>query len=90
MGKNPDLDKLDDLFEKGKDFQLTGTLYEERTGVALPKSKNYIIKDSALARKAAEHGYRIADVCEKAVVVRTVFLKKEAKDRSTEEMTRKG
>ena len=48
MGKNPDLDKLDDLFETGADFQLTGKLYEERTGVALPKGKNYIIKWSII------------------------------------------
>ncbi len=76
MGKNPDLDKLDDLFEQGKDFQLTGKLYEERTGVSLPKTKNYIINDSALARKAAEHGYKIVDVREEPIIVRTVFLKK--------------
>lgn len=76
MGKNPDLDKLDDLFETGADFQLTGKLYEERTGVALPKGKNYIKNNSALSRKAAEHGFKIVDVQEEAVIVKTVYFKK--------------
>lgn len=76
MGKNPDLDKLDDLFAKGTDFQLTGKLYEERTGVALPKGKSYLMNDSALSRKAAEHGYKITDIREEPVIVKTVFFKK--------------
>ena len=76
MGKNPDLDKLDDLFESGADFQLTGKLYEERTGAPLPKEKNYIKNSSALSRKATEHGYVIADVTEQPIIVKTVYFKK--------------
>ena len=76
MGKNPDIDKLDDLFESGADFRLTGKLYEERTGVPLPKEKSYIKNGSALSRKAAEHGYVIADVTEQPVIVKTVIFKK--------------
>ena len=76
MGKNPDLGKLDDLFESGADFQLTGKLYEERTGAALPKGKSYIMHGSALSRKAAEHGYVIADVTEQPVIVKTVYFEK--------------
>ena len=76
MGKNPDLGKLDDLFARGTDFQLTGKLYEERTGVALPKVNSYIKNNSALARKAAEHGYQIVDVREEPIIVKTIFFKK--------------
>lgn len=76
MGKHPDLDKLDNLFEQGKDFQLTGKTYEERTGAALPKGKSYIKYDSALSRRAAEHGFVIVDVQEQPIIERTVFFKK--------------
>ena len=76
MGKHPDLDKLDDLFAEGRDFQLSGENYEEKTGVALPKGKSYIINRSALSRKANEHGYDITDVSEEPVIVRTVYFKK--------------
>lgn len=80
MGKNPDLSKLNDLFEKGADFQLTGKLYTERTSAVLPKDKSYIKNYSALSRKATEHGYVISDVLEEPVIVKTVyFKKKEAK-----------
>ena len=43
MGKNPELGKLDELFSQEKDFQITNTTYEERTGVALPKN-NFLHK----------------------------------------------
>ena len=76
MGKHPDLDKLDDLFAKGQDFQLSNKTYEERTGIALPKEKSYIMNRSALMRKANEHGYEITDVHEEPIIVRTVFFKK--------------
>ena len=76
MGKHPDLDKLDDLFAKGQDFQLSGKKYEEKTGAALPKGRSYIKYGSALSRKANEHGYEIVDVREEPVIVRTVFFKK--------------
>lgn len=80
MGKNPDLEKLNYLFECGNDFQLTDKLYEEQTGVPLPKSKTYIMSSSALARKATEHGYKIVDVTEEPVIIKTVhFKKKEVK-----------
>ena len=76
MGKHPDLSKLDDLFEQGTDFQLTGALYEERTGAVLPKNKSYIKNGSALARKALKYGFEISEVQEKAVIVKTVYFKK--------------
>ncbi|MBQ3491563.1 MAG: hypothetical protein IJA74_03320 [Oscillospiraceae bacterium] len=49
---------------------------EERTGVALPKGKSYLMNGSALSRKAAEHGYKITDIREEPVIVKTVFFKK--------------
>ena len=76
MGKNPNLDKLNEFFEKGEDFQLTNQLYRERTGASLPKTKTYIKNGSALSRKAAEHGYSIVDVREDPIIVKTVYFKK--------------
>lgn len=75
-GKKPNLDKLNEFFEKGEDFQLTDKLYEEKTGVPLPKTKTYIKSGSALSRKAAEHGYFIVDVHEEPIIVKTVYFKK--------------
>lgn len=76
MGRNPDLDKLDDLFAKGKDFKLSGKLYEERTGASLPIAKSYIKHRSALASKAAKLGFVITDVQENPVIERIVYFKK--------------
>lgn len=41
MGKNPNLDELEYLFKNGLDVQLTDKLYEEKTGIPLPKDKYY-------------------------------------------------
>ena len=76
MGKHPDLDKLDDLFAKGQDFQLSGRNYEDKTGVALPKAKSYIKYGSALSRKANEHGFVIIDIQEQPIIERTVYFRK--------------
>ena len=76
MGKHPNLDELEYLFEKGVDFQITAREYEEKTGVPLPKGKNYIKSSSALARKVAEHGYVIIEVQDKPIIERTVYFKK--------------
>ena len=79
MGQHPNLDFLDDLFEKGADFQLTGRLYEEKAGAPLPKEKGYLLRRSALARRAKERGYLIEDVREKPIIERTVIFKKKEK-----------
>lgn len=79
MGKSPNLDALDDLFEQACDFQLTDTLYEERTGTSLPKGKSYLKNTSALAKRAKERGFIITDIQEKPIIERTVFLKKKQK-----------
>lgn len=69
MSKNPNLKSLENLFEKGKDFELTDTQYEKKTGAALPKNKYYILHNSALARKASEYGYSL-EVIEKKVLIK--------------------
>ena len=76
MGKRPEVDKLDYLFEQKIDFELTGSLYEEITGVALPKKNSYIKNQSALANKADKFGYEITDVQDKAIIEKIVYLKK--------------
>ena len=52
MGKKPQLDNLDFLFESGIDFEISEKLYEEKAGVALPKDTNYLKNRSALAKKS--------------------------------------
>lgn len=70
MGKHPDLSQLQNLFERGEEFSLTDAQYERKTGAPLPKAKNYILNNSALARKAAEYDYYLE------VIQKTVILKK--------------
>lgn len=76
MGKHPNLEELEYLFEKGVDFHITAREYEEKTGAPLPKGKSYIKSVSALARKVAEYGYVITEVQDKPVIERTVYFKK--------------
>ncbi len=76
MGRNLDLGKLDDLFAQGKDFKLSGKVYEERTGVALPIAKSYIKHSSVLVNKAAKLGFIITDVQEEPAIERIVYFKK--------------
>ena len=76
MGKKPKLGELDYLFEKGKDFQLSARLYEEKTGAELPKGNSYLKNGSALARWAEDKGFYIGEINEKPVIERTVILKK--------------
>lgn len=75
MSKRPKLDGLDDLFDRGADFQLTSEEYETITGAPLPRREKYLRQESALARWAKERGYIIADVQES---VRTVTFKRRA------------
>lgn len=76
MGKKPNLDNLDYLFECGTDFQLSGKLYEEKAGIPLPKGKSYLKNRSALAYRAKERGFEIVEIKEEAVIERTVIFKK--------------
>lgn len=76
MGKRPNLDELEYLFEYGADVQLTDRLYEEKTGVSLPKEKHYLKNKSALSQWLNNKGYEIVEVQEKPVIERTVIIKK--------------
>lgn len=49
MGKHPKLSELDKLFDNKTEVQLTDRQYEEKTGVALPQRKDYLMYKSALA-----------------------------------------
>lgn len=75
MGKKPQLDNLDFLFESGKDFEITGKLYEEKAGTALPQDINYLKRRSALAKKAKEKGFIIDKVDETPIIEKTVYFK---------------
>lgn len=76
MGKHPKLSELDKLFDNKTEVQLTDRQYEEKTGVALPQRKDYLMYKSALAEWLKEKGYVIVDVQEKPVIERTVFIRK--------------
>lgn len=76
MGKRPKLTELDYLFEKGTTLEIPDKLYEEKTGVSLPKEKSYLIKRSALSARAKEKGYFIVDVVERPIIERIVILEK--------------
>lgn len=76
MGRQLDMSALDDLFSKGKDFELTDAQYEEMIGKVLPKSASYIKRDSPLARAAFEYGFTIVNVVDRPTITRTVIFKK--------------
>lgn len=58
MGKKPNLNKLNYLFDK-ESFELTDAKYEKLTGVPMPKDKYYLLNKSALAKKCRELGYNL-------------------------------
>lgn len=72
MSKNPNLKSLENLFEKGKDFELTDAQYEKKTGAALPKRKSYLLYDSALARKANEYDYYL-EAIERTITITKIM-----------------
>ncbi|MBR0210900.1 MAG: hypothetical protein IJQ46_00725 [Oscillospiraceae bacterium] len=67
MAKHPKLENLDGLFNSENRFELTDKQYEKKTGAPLPKDARYLLKESALARKAREQGFRI-ELIEKRVI----------------------
>ncbi len=70
MAKHPNLKEIEEMLDRGNDFELTETKYEKKTGAPLPKKPYYIVKGSALARLAATKGYELS------VVEKTVIFKK--------------
>ena len=71
MGRHPNFDKLELLFEKNKSFSLTDLQYEKKAGIPLPKDKSYLVNRSALAKKCRKYGYTLK------VQEKTVFFIKE-------------
>lgn len=69
MGKNPNLKPLEKHFEKGETFELTDAQYEKITRAPLPKSKYYILQNSAQIRKAEEYDFSL-EVIEKKVILK--------------------
>ncbi len=66
MGKHPKLEKLDYLFNTQNEFSLSDSQYEAKTGIRLPKDLNYLLRNSALAKKCNNLGFSI-EVQEKIV-----------------------
>jgi len=57
--RNPKLESIAKMLDKGSDFELTALEYKRKTGADFPKDKYYAEKRSAIAREAAKHGFRI-------------------------------
>lgn len=55
----PKLEKIIELLESGEPFSLTNNQYKSKTGLNIPKDNTYLIKKSAIARKAKEYGYKL-------------------------------
>ncbi len=55
----PNLDKIEKQMKTGETFSLTNSQYKKSTGLDIPKDAIYLIKRSAVAKKARENGYKI-------------------------------
>lgn len=62
----PNLTEIERRLTYGDDFSLTDAQYQKRTGLALPKKKSYLEKESAVAKLANKYGY-VLEVQEKKV-----------------------
>ena len=71
----PNLAKIIELLESGEQFSLTESQYETKTGSNVPKDNTYLVKKSAVARKAKEYGYRLV------LQERTILFEKEQNDK---------
>ncbi|MBO5933936.1 MAG: hypothetical protein J6Q94_00445 [Clostridia bacterium] len=68
----PNLKTIEEKLKKGEMFSLTDAQYTKKTGLALPKEKNYLLKHSALARLCKKYGYSLS------LIEKQVEFKKEA------------
>ena len=55
----PKLDKIEKQMKSGEAFSLTNSQYKKSTGLDIPKNNNYLVKESAVAKKAKLYGYKI-------------------------------
>lgn len=56
---SPNLEKIIELLESGEQFSLTENQYKGKTGLNIPKNNTYLVKNSAVARKAKAYGYKL-------------------------------
>ena len=56
----PNLTEIEERLKNGELFSLTDAQYTKKTGLALPKEKNYLIKRSALAKLCKKYGYSLS------------------------------
>ena len=75
MGKRPKLENLDYLFRTQDEFSLTDSQYEAKTGTRLPKNLNYLLKNSALAKRCNNLGFSIG------VQEKIVYFKKKREEK---------
>lgn len=64
--KKPKLAEIERRLTYGDNFSLTDSQYQKRTGLPLPKRKDYLKKKSALAKLCEKYGYSL-EVQEKKV-----------------------
>lgn len=55
----PKLDSIERQLKAGETFSLTNSQYKKSTGLDIPKNSNYLVKNSAVAKKARIYGYKI-------------------------------
>lgn len=75
MKKHPKFDELEHLFDGNVEFTLPEKEYEKLTGASLPRSKKYLINQSAFSKWLQERGWSIVNV-EEPTVERTVRIEK--------------
>lgn len=68
---SPNLERIIELLESGEQFSLTENQYQRETGLNIPKNNTYLVKNSAVARKAKEYGYKLI------LQERTILFEKE-------------
>lgn len=56
---NPNFDRIITQLDSGQSFSLTNSQYKKSTGFDIPKSTWYLLNQSAVAKRAKEHGYKL-------------------------------
>ena len=55
----PKLDSIVKQMEAGEPFSLTNSQYKKSTGLDIPKKISYLVKESAVSKKARAYGFKI-------------------------------
>ena len=76
MSSRLNFEKLAALLKNKAYIELNENQYKELIGEELPKRKSYIKNQSPFAKWLASNGYIIAEIQEKAVIERTVCIRK--------------